>query len=706
MMRFYLSLGLIILNSGMLSGQTLTGSITDVENREPLIGANLYVKSDWRKGTSTDVNGKFALQNVKEGDTLVVSYIGYQELFLVVTEIKPLDIALQPNTVSMDAIVVTAEKLVAEEFSYKKISRLEVYLNPSAKADPLLAVNSLPAATTLDESANISFRGSSPAETGIFFNNVPLYDAIRFSQLNGIGTFSIFNTAIVNEMSVFPGNPPLEYGNTTSGLIAIQTSEEIPETSSNSVTLSPASYGGLTQQSTSKTSALTLFSNYQPSSMLKALNPEALDDIQKFQSLDLGVNFLNHFNDRTILKVFNYSLAEGYDFSYHSPTFQGTFQQRKRRNFTVTNFRHKVNRSEWSLNSNISFSKAAFGYADTDITVRNFDAFFSASYQYQHENFYTKAGLSVDYRKQKFAGTYYIFDFAEGDGFPTASNQNTTRLNRPELYVYTKYYWGKKIILGGGLRKNIPATFQDHYLSTQLNARLQLNDHTKITTAWGKYHKYSLPQNDIENPFLIASEQLSADLNWHQNNLEFSTSFFGKKNRQPGRTTELFGLEFFLKGKILPKLRGQLSYTLINGNTVEVDGEKYPAEYDLDYFIRGNLEHKFTGGWTASANFILRDGRHYQPLISATFNEALLVFEPEYAPPTQQKRLSSYKGFDLSISKLTAISEKFSIIVFGSAGNIFDIKNLRSYTYNFDYSVRQAQYFSRRTFYFGTVIHF
>jgi len=44
---------------------------------------------------------------------------------------------------------------------------VEIYLNPSSKADPLLAVNSLPSATTLDESANISFRGRSPAETGI-----------------------------------------------------------------------------------------------------------------------------------------------------------------------------------------------------------------------------------------------------------------------------------------------------------------------------------------------------------------------------------------------------------------------------------------------------------------------------------------------------------------------------------------------------------
>ena len=284
----------------------------------------------------------FILEDVNQGDSLVVSFIGYQETIHVVNGNSNVVIHLQESSMNMTEIVVTAEKLVAEEFTYRKVKKLDIYLNPSAKADPLLAVNSLPSSTTLDESANISFRGSGPGETGIFFNNVPLYDAIRFSQLNGIGTFSIFNTSIVDEMLVFPGNPPLEYGNTTSGLIAIKTSEEIPEKAEYSATITLASYGISSTRPLSDKTAFTLFSNYQPSGIIKALNGEALEDILKFNSADLGLNFLKRLDDNTTFKVFNYSLLEGYDFRYQAATFDGTFEQRKKRNFTVTNFRKKT----------------------------------------------------------------------------------------------------------------------------------------------------------------------------------------------------------------------------------------------------------------------------------------------------------------------------------------------------------------------------
>jgi hypothetical protein len=128
-----------------------------------------------------------------------------------------LNVKLSAATTKLDEVEIKSERLIAADFTVRKMSKLAIYTNPSSKADPLLAVNTLPSSTTLDESPNISIRGSSPAETGIFFNNVPIYDAVRYAQINGLGTFSVFNTALINQVQVYPGNPPLEFGNTTSG---------------------------------------------------------------------------------------------------------------------------------------------------------------------------------------------------------------------------------------------------------------------------------------------------------------------------------------------------------------------------------------------------------------------------------------------------------------------------------------------------------
>lgn len=56
------------------ASQYIKGTVLD-ENNEPVVGANVIVKGT-SNGTVTDVNGKFSL-NVREGQTIVVSFIGY-----------------------------------------------------------------------------------------------------------------------------------------------------------------------------------------------------------------------------------------------------------------------------------------------------------------------------------------------------------------------------------------------------------------------------------------------------------------------------------------------------------------------------------------------------------------------------------------------------------------------------------------------------
>src|SRR5690625_6681664 len=59
-----------------------SGILTDHEG-EPLIGVNIQVK-DSDKGTATDFDGKFSLEDISENAVLIVSYVGYQTQEVVV----------------------------------------------------------------------------------------------------------------------------------------------------------------------------------------------------------------------------------------------------------------------------------------------------------------------------------------------------------------------------------------------------------------------------------------------------------------------------------------------------------------------------------------------------------------------------------------------------------------------------------------------
>jgi hypothetical protein len=60
----------------------------------------------------------------------------------------------------------------------------------------------------------------------------------------------------------------------------------------------------------------------------------------------------------------------------------------------------------------------------------------------------------------------------------------------------------------------------------------------------------------------------------------------------------------------------------------------------------------------------------------------------------------------MSTSKIFLVTSKASAVAFFSAGNVCNLKNVRTYTYNYDYSVRKAHLFSLRTLYFGIMVNF
>src|SRR5690606_10307733 len=84
----------------------VTGQITD-ENNEPLIGVNVLVKGT-SKGTSTDFDGKFILQEVADDAVLVVTYIGYTTQEVSVNGRANVDIVLISSSQTLDQVVVTA----------------------------------------------------------------------------------------------------------------------------------------------------------------------------------------------------------------------------------------------------------------------------------------------------------------------------------------------------------------------------------------------------------------------------------------------------------------------------------------------------------------------------------------------------------------------------------------------------------------------
>ncbi|MEQ8240107.1 MAG: carboxypeptidase-like regulatory domain-containing protein [Cyclobacteriaceae bacterium] len=697
---------LILLAVGQTTAQTLSiaGRVIDDQSNEALIGAHVLPMRDWSNGTTTNVNGAFSL-DLLQSDSLLISYIGYEEqLFYADDDLEELMIRLVPKATQVAEVQVVADRIISEDFIVKKIDRLEVYKNPNAKGDALLAVNALPSATTLDESANVSFRGSTPGETGIFYNHVPIYDGVRFAQLNGIGTFSIFNTEMIGSIHVFPGNPPLEYGNTSSGLIAIQSSDNVPSFKQTQLNLSLANLGVFHRGSLGKKkkTGLTIFGNYQPSQLIKATNDAALEDISWFQSADFGWQLTHRLNETSRLRVFNYSLLEGYDFNYKSPSYSGLFVQRKRRNFTIANYLKQLEKGVLSVNGGFSLSDQTLDISASAYDIGLNDKYLSLNYHRASKRVEWKVGMAYDGRSQSFNGNVPLHDFALAEHHPRLSIDQKQSRDLLDAFGYFKYRPSKMISFGYAVRANAPIDGQRTRLARQRTINFAPSETHQFIYSGGTYHRYAF--SDEGAPSWIKSKQQSIDYQLTLGAFSGTISAYLKSVTSGELNTEIAGIETYWKYKIAKRLFADISYSFIN-MTEEQNNIKSPGMYDLNYFMRAGFEWQFLTYWTLGGRLLHRQGAYYQRVSSSVFESDLGAYRPIYSSRTDQERLPYYQIIDWNISRIFSLSNNLSGVAFLSMSNVLNRENIRNFTYNQDYSSRISQLFSQRTVYFGVSIY-
>ncbi|WP_372794212.1 SusC/RagA family TonB-linked outer membrane protein [Lutibacter sp.] len=82
----------------------IKGVVSD-NSGTPLPGVSVVIKNT-DKGASTDFDGNFALSNVKNGETLVFSYLGFATKEIVIKNSTFLNVSLNEDTESLDEVVV------------------------------------------------------------------------------------------------------------------------------------------------------------------------------------------------------------------------------------------------------------------------------------------------------------------------------------------------------------------------------------------------------------------------------------------------------------------------------------------------------------------------------------------------------------------------------------------------------------------------
>ena len=119
--------------------ETCKGIVKDATG-ESIIGASVIVKGT-TNGTTTDLEGKFTLGNVKSSDILQFSFIGYKTQDIKVGEQRTFNITLEEDAQALDEVVVVGYQEVRKKDltgSVSKVNMSDLLKTPSASFDQTL----------------------------------------------------------------------------------------------------------------------------------------------------------------------------------------------------------------------------------------------------------------------------------------------------------------------------------------------------------------------------------------------------------------------------------------------------------------------------------------------------------------------------------------------------------------------------------------
>jgi hypothetical protein len=690
---------------------TIKGHISDKQGSN-LCFVNAYLLKQNTIGSVSDLEGNFTLKipdpKIIKGEYLVFSFIGYEPLKIALDSTNyafPFKVIMKENMQALNEIVVEGRKSISREFSIKEMDKLKIYFSPLASGDPLKAVSMLPSSTNTNETANPELRGSSANRTKVFLNGVPVSNPVRNSQINGIGFFSLFNPELIKNMLVYPSNPPLVYGNTSAGMIDIETEDKL-ESNNYQISASLATTGLSASQKINEKSFIQLYGNLMFSNGFLSVNPEISRQVKSFNSNDIGLNYHCEITKNLTLNIYNYFVSESSDVLLNLLTWNDNAKAKTIRDFSVMNLKYHKSKNWISLNAGTNFSRSGFSFGNISSAGKQHQIYLSLNYKYLFtEKLYIQTGLSNEYGKFDFKDEAPVFYYAMSPASPSFQHDTLLINNLPEIYSYLRWKPVKCIIWGIGLRKNVDLlkAKNSDYLSLQTNLRYNFMNNHSLLFSVGKYNNLTEPKSTQEEFRMLSANQVALEYLFETKKTSINLAAYYKSEN--GDTTgyrKIKGFEIYIEHNISRTLKASVSNTFLNSDIAS--GEKfYNGENNIGYFLVTTLSYFNPKLLNVSASWSTRQGRLYTPLSSSIYNPYVDFYQPVYSEKINSARIGNYNTINLSLNKMFTI-HKSSLIVFASIFNLLDTKNPKSVIYNKDYTSSAFDYYQKRSIYFGCML--
>ncbi|HPN34316.1 MAG TPA: TonB-dependent receptor [bacterium] len=236
---------------------TIRGRVLDRANQQPLIGVNVVVENSVL-GAVTNLDGGYEITGVAVGSRVIrFSSMGYQtvrvsDVIVRSGRITYVDETLAPATLQMEGVTVRSglfSKLSDQPGSAVSRSFEEIRRAPGSGGDISRILYSLPCiAKVNDQTNNLIVRGGSPLENGYYIDNIEIPNINHFpTQGASGGPLSLVNVDFIKEVTFNAGGFSVLYGDKLSSVMSIDFREGNRQTFDGQLDLNFAGFGGVVE---------------------------------------------------------------------------------------------------------------------------------------------------------------------------------------------------------------------------------------------------------------------------------------------------------------------------------------------------------------------------------------------------------------------------------------------------------------------------
>lgn len=298
----------------------IRGSVVNAEDRSPLPGATIQIEG-LSRGTATDVSGRFELVIETTEATLIVSYLGFTEKRIKVSDHDgQITILMEPSTTELSQLRITAGGMN----SVSSVSKLDLKLRPVNSAQEILRI--VPGLFIAQHAGGgkaeqIFLRGfdlDHGTDINIMVDGMPV-NMVSHAHGQGYADLHFLIPELINVVDFGKGPYYTHKGNlNTAGYVDFSTKNTLKE---NMVKIEGGNFN------TFRT--LGMFNLFGEQTMLKGhhayaaveylLTDGPFESPQNFNRLNLFTKYSGYFNDNTSLSVQFSHLTSKWDASGQIP---------------------------------------------------------------------------------------------------------------------------------------------------------------------------------------------------------------------------------------------------------------------------------------------------------------------------------------------------------------------------------------------------